>query len=150
MISNIDESDIQIIKLLIKGDNNKEISSRLHIPLSTVQRRTKRIMKQELVITTTQLNRDKFGFRTGLIHIYCSDENIQQTAKEVLEFVGVTSVEIHIGNSDILADFAYKESKDLFDVILKIKQMEGVERVIWSEMIERLEEKNDYDLLLKN
>ena len=149
MISNIDESDIQIIKLLIKGDNNKEISSRLHIPLSTVQRRTKRIKKQELVITTTHLNRYKFGFRTGLIHIYCSDKNIQQTAKEILEFVGVTSVEIHIGNSDILADFAYKESKDLYNVILKIKQMGGIERVIWSERISKSTEK-DSELLLNN
>ena len=149
MISNIDESDIQIIKLLIKGDNNKEISSKLHIPLSTVQRRAKRILKQELVITTTHLNRFKFGYRTGLIHVYCSDKNIQQTAKKMLEFGGVTSVEIHIGNSDILADFAYKESKDLFDVILKIKQMSGIERVIWSERISRSAEK-DYNLLLNN
>jgi len=149
LISNIDESDIQIIKLLIKGNNNKEISSKLHIPLSTVQRRTKRILKQELVITTTHLNRCKFGYRTGLIHVYCSDKNIQQTAKKMLEFAGVTSVEIHIGNSDILADFAYKESKELFDVILKIKQNSGIERVIWSERISRSAEK-DYDLLLNN
>jgi len=149
MISNIDESDIQIINLMIKGDNNKEISSKLHIPLSTVQRRAKRILEQELVITTTHLNRFKFGYRTGLIHIYCSDKNIQQTAKKVLEFGGVTSVEIHIGNSDILADFAYKESKDLFDVILKIKQISGIERVIWSERISRLVER-EYDLLLNN
>ena len=149
MISNIDESDIQIIKLLIKGNNNKEISSKLHIPLSSVQRRTKRILKQELVITTTHLNRCKFGYRTGLIHVYCSDKNIQQTAKKMLEFAGVTSVEIHIGNSDILADFAYKESKELFDVILKIKQNSGIERVIWSERISRSAEK-DYDLLLNN
>jgi len=149
LISNIDESDIQIIKLLIKGNNNKEISSKLHIPLSTVQRRTKRILKQELVITTTHLNRCKFGYRTGLIHVYCSDKNIQQTAKKMLEFAGVTSVEIHIGNSDILADFAYKESKDLYDVILKIKQIRGIERVIWSERISRSTEK-DYDLLLNN
>jgi len=149
LISNIDESDIQIIKLLIKGNNNKEISSNLHIPLSTVQRRTKRILKQELVITTTHLNRCKFGYRTGLIHVYCSDKNIQQTAKKMLEFGGVTSVEIHIGNSDILADFAYKESKELFDVILKIKQNSGIERVIWSERISRSAEK-DYNLLLNN
>jgi len=67
----------------------------------------------------------------------------------MLEFGGVTSVEIHIGNSDILADFAYKESKDLFDVILKIKQMSGIERVIWSERISKSTEK-DYDLLLNN
>jgi Lrp/AsnC family transcriptional regulator, regulator for asnA, asnC and gidA len=149
LIPSIDESDIQIIKQLIKGYNNKEISSKLHIPLSTVQRRTKRILEQELVTSTIRLNRYKFGYRTGLIHIYCTGENIQQTAKKVLEFGGVTSVEVHIGNSDILADFAYKESNDLYNVILKIKQMGGIERVVWSERISRLEER-DYDLLLNN
>ena len=90
MISNIDKSDIQIINLMIKGDNNKEISSKLHIPLSTVQHQGKKDLEQELVITTTYLNRFKFGYATGLIHIYCSDKNIQQTAKKVLEFGGVT------------------------------------------------------------
>ena len=144
----IDNIDIKIIKLLIKGiDDNKEISFELKIPLSTIQRRTKRIMDKDLVIHTTILNRAKFGYRTGLIHIYISDRNIHQIAKEILNLDGITSVEIHIGNSDILADFAYKESRELFNVINKIKQMNGIDRVIWSERIERLEEKDDDPLL---
>jgi DNA-binding Lrp family transcriptional regulator len=149
LISDIDKIDVQIIKLLIKGDYNKEISSKLKIPLSTIQRRTKKIMDDDLVTISRHLNRVKFGYHTGLIHVYSSDGDINEEAKKVLALEGVTSVEIHIGNSDILAEFAYKDSKDLLDVISKIKKIQGVERVIWSERIIRLEDKND-DLLFKD
>lgn len=145
----IDKIDNQIIKLLIKGDDNKEIASRLKIPLSTIQRRTKKIMGDDLVTISRHLNLVKFGYHTGLIHIYSSDGDINEEAKMVLALEGVTSVEIHIGNSDILAEYAYKDSMNLFDVISKIKKIQGIERVIWSERIIRLEDKND-DLLLKN
>jgi DNA-binding Lrp family transcriptional regulator len=149
LISDIDKIDVQIIKLLIKGDYNKEISFKLKIPLSTIQRRTKKIMDDDLVTISRHLNRVKFGYHTGLIHVYSSDGDINEEAKKVLALEGVTSVEIHIGNSDILAEYAYKDSKDLLDVISKIKKIQGVERVIWSERIIRLEDKND-DLLFKD
>src|SRR6476619_3823913 len=103
----IDKRDANIIKLLIKGDNNKVIASKLNIPLSTVQRRTSNLMKNDLVISILHLNYAKFGYHTGLIHVNISDEKIMETAKDVLELDGITSVEIHIGNSDVLADFVY-------------------------------------------
>jgi hypothetical protein len=106
-------------------------------------------MDDDLVTISRHLNRVKFGYHTGLIHVYSSDGDINEEAKKVLALEGVTSVEIHIGNSDILAEYAYKDSKDLLDVISKIKKIQGVERVIWSERIIRLEDKND-DLLFKD
>jgi DNA-binding Lrp family transcriptional regulator len=145
---NIDKIDAQIIKLLIGGDHsNIVISSKLNIPLSTIQRRTNSIMKKNLVIPTMRLNHAKFGYHTGLIHIYISDGKIKETANNVLGLDGVTSVEIHIGNSDILADFAYKDSRDLLDIMIKIKQMDGIERTLWSERLSKLDKKDD-DLLL--
>ncbi|MGN6346419.1 MAG: hypothetical protein ACTHJ7_08800 [Candidatus Nitrosocosmicus sp.] len=148
ILASIDKIDIQIIKQLIKGDNNKEISFKLKIPLSTVQRRAKKIVDNKLVIPSIRLNRDRFGYHSGLIHVYSLDGNIKETAKKVLQIDGISSVEIHIGNSDILADFAYKDSMNLFEVIIKIKKMEGIEKVIWSERISRIEEKEDDYLLL--
>jgi Lrp/AsnC family transcriptional regulator, regulator for asnA, asnC and gidA len=140
---NIDKRDTNIIKLLIKGDNNKVIASKLNIPLSTVQRRTSDIMKKDLVISIVHLNYAKFGYHTGLIHVYISDGNIKETAKNVLEINGITSVEIHIGNSDILADFVYKNIEDILDIIVKIKQMNGIEKAFWSERVLRLDKKDN-------
>ena len=65
LIQGFDQTDIDIIKLLIKGDGNKGISSKLKIPLSTIQRRTKRIKEKDLIISTRLLNYFKFEYRTG-------------------------------------------------------------------------------------
>lgn len=150
LIQGFDQTDIDIIKLLIKGDGNKGISSKLKIPLSTIQRRTKRLMEKVLIILNRLLNNFKFGYNTGLLLIYSSDGNINELAKKILDLDGITSVEIHIGNTDVLAEFAYKDGKQLFDVISKIKKIKGVDRLIWSERITRLRQKDgDIDLLMK-
>ncbi|MDF0682108.1 MAG: hypothetical protein P0116_14210 [Candidatus Nitrosocosmicus sp.] len=61
--------------------------------------------------------------------------NIDEIANKIQNQKQVSSVEIHIGNSDILGNVIYKESKELLDLISAIKKMEGVERIVWSERI---------------
>ncbi|MDQ3838981.1 MAG: hypothetical protein M3297_06905 [Thermoproteota archaeon] len=40
---------------------------------------------------------------------------------------GITSVEIHIGISDIIADFIYKDFDQILDTISDIKKIQGME-----------------------
>jgi len=56
-------------------------------------------------------------------------------AKTIYERDGITSVENHIGNSDILGNVIYKDSNDLLNLIATIKNMNGVERIVWSERV---------------
>lgn len=53
---------------------------------------------------------------------------------------GIISVAIHVGNSDILAEFVYVNADSLVDTILypSIKKIEGVERIMWSQEIENI------------
>lgn len=44
-------------------------------------------------------------------------------------------VAVHIGNSDLVALFVYKNSKQLLDTISESKKIPGVERVLWSEEV---------------
>ncbi len=133
--SEIDKTDIKIIDLMVLGKTNKQIATSLKIPLSTVQRRTRKIIEKEIVIQKLQLNYEKFGLRTGLIHIYIREGDLDETCKKVSEIEGITSIEVHIGNSDIIANLAYRESKNMLDAILKIKEMDGIDHVIWSERV---------------
>ena len=48
---------------------------------------------------------------------------------------GIISVAVHIGNSDLVALFVYKNSKQLLDTISESKKIPGVERVLWSEEV---------------
>ena len=132
---NIDEIDIKIIDLMLLKKNNKEISKDLHMPLSTVQRRVRNLVSAGYVILSPQINYQKFGFKTGLVHVYLRRGNIDEIANKIQNQKQVSSVEIHLGNSDILGNVIYKESKELLDLISAIKKMEGVERIVWSERI---------------
>lgn len=130
-----DSIDIKIIELMVDGRNNKQISSQLSMPLSTIQRRVRALLVSGIITTRVHLNYEKLGFKTGLLHIYLKDGDIDEIAKKVYEVDGITSFEIHIGNSDILANVVYKEGKELLNIIAAIKKLEGVERIVWSERI---------------
>ena len=131
----LDQTDIEIIDLMVSSKNNKEISQTLKIPLSTVQRRVRNLISKGYITSNIQINYQQFGFKTGLLHVYLRNGNIEETAKKIHNLDQITSVEIHIGNSDILGNVVYKEGKELLNLISAIKKMEGVERIVWSERI---------------
>lgn len=117
------------------GDNNKQISSILNLPLSTTQRRTIHLIQNGFVISTTRLNHEKFGFKSGLLHVYLNNGNVEEIAKRISQLDKVTSVEIHIGNSDILGNVVYKDGTDLLETISRVKELPGIARMDWSERI---------------
>ena len=138
----IDEIDIKIIDLMILNKNNKQISQELRIPLSTVQRRVRNLISEGYVTFNAQINYQKFGFKTGLLHIYLKSGDIKETAKKIHNLQNVTTIEIHVGNSDIHGHVVYKDGKSLLNLISEIKKIGNIEKVIWSERI--------YQSLLKN
>lgn len=44
-------------------------------------------------------------------------------------------VAVHIGNSDLVVLFIYKDSKQLLETISESKIIKGVERILWSEQV---------------
>src|SRR5687767_13330437 len=70
-----------------------------------------------------------------MLHIYLRDGNLKQRAETISKLDGVLSVSIHVGNSDIVAEFVYDNSECLVDIISEIKHMQGIEKVNWSEEI---------------
>jgi DNA-binding Lrp family transcriptional regulator len=138
----VDELDLKIIDLMVQGNNNKQIASEIKAPLSTVQRRTKRLLSEQIVISKTELNYQKFGFKRGLLHLFISNGDIENIVKEISKLNGITSIEIHIGNSDIIGNVIYKDSSELLDIIKEVKKLEGVEKIVWSEQIRQFNNKN--------
>ena len=134
----MDKTDFKIISLMVLGQDNKEISSTLKIPLNTIQRRTRRILQSGMVKVEYQPNFKLLGIAKGLLHTYLRDGQLRQTAKKISEMEGILSVSIHVGNSDIVSEFVYDNSEDLVDIMGAIKQIEGVERVLWSEEVFKL------------
>ena len=80
--TNIDTIDYKIINLMVMYKTNKEISQDLKIPLSTIQRRVRNLITKGYVVSNIEVNYQMFGFKTGLVHVYLRNGNIQETAKK--------------------------------------------------------------------
>lgn len=131
------------MELLVLGDNNREISNQIQVPLSTIQRRVRNLIANEVILFTSHINFEKFGFKMGLLHIYLKEGDIGETAKNINEIEGIESVEGYIGNSDLIANVIYKYSKQLLEIISKVKENKTVEKIVWSEMIYKIQSKNN-------
>jgi DNA-binding Lrp family transcriptional regulator len=121
--------------LLLKGKNTKYIASKIKFPLSTVQRRARQLFDKDLIISTVELNYEKLGFKRGLLHLYLSDGIFRKVGDMLAMMPGILSVAVHIGNSDLVALFIYKDTGQLLRTINEAKKIKGVERVLWSEEI---------------
>ena len=135
VFTHLDKTDFRIVSLLVLGYDNKKISSTLKIPLSTIQRRTRLILQSGIVTLEYQPNFKLLGMKKGLLHTYLRDGQLRKTAEKVSEMDGILSVTIHVGNSDVVSEFVYDNSEELVDIIAAIKQIEGVDRVVWSEEV---------------
>ena len=117
------------------GMENKAISEELKTPLSTVQRRTRILLRSGYVNQLFQPNYKKLGFKKGLLHVYLRTGNFKKVAEDLLSNDGVMSSGVHVGNSDIVEEFVYEDSEQLVDLISKVKTIDGVDRVVWSEEV---------------
>jgi hypothetical protein len=70
-----------------------------------------------------------------MIHVYLNNGNLKSTAEKISAMEGITSVSIHIGNSDIVGDFVYQDSEQIIDIVSSIKKLDGVEKAVWSEEV---------------
>ena len=134
----IDETDLKLIELMISNPaikNNRQMSTKLGISLSTVQRRLRNLIQKRVLVSKFHVDYEKIGYRTGLIHVFKMKGNSKETVKAISKLKGITSIENHIGDSHILVSVVYKLSSDLSDIIDGITQMDGVQGITWSERI---------------
>jgi hypothetical protein len=125
------------------GFENKLISNELRTPLSTIQRRTRMLLRSEYISQIFQPNYKKLGLKKGLLHVYLRTGNIKQAAEDLLSNDGIMSSSVHVGNSDVVGEFVYEDSEQLVDLISKVKELENVDRVVWSEEVYLLAGKKD-------
>ena len=142
----IDAIDTTILQLLTSGKNGQEISSTVKVPRSTIQRRLKNLMSNGLVIRSFTISYEQMGFNLGLVNIIVKKGDIDEIAKKVYDLDGIISVEVHIGNSDIVGHIVYKNGQDLRNIVSSIKQIDGVKSAIWSERIYQIPYKQQLKL----
>ena len=130
-----DELDMEIVALLVSGKDNKQIANEVKVPLSTIQRRTRRLFEKNIVKSRIEPNYSQFGYNKGVVHLYINNVDTMAVSQKLAEIQGVVSVSIYIGNSDIVGDIVYRNSMEVLDLIAKCKRIEGVIKVVWSEEV---------------
>jgi hypothetical protein len=91
----------------------------------------------DLIITRTY-NYKKYGFKIGLLHIYLENGDTDSIEEKIVKINGISCVSIHIGNSDIVARYACRNSQELLALIAEIKKIHGVLRIVRSEQVREL------------
>jgi DNA-binding Lrp family transcriptional regulator len=147
---NISSIDKKILKALLSstGDvSSLSLSRELGIPLSTVQRRRKRLETYLLDMSYT-LKVDKFGLRTADLFISTKNGMTDAVAKELLErYSAIASVSRTLGEStiDLKAKAVFRNNEDLANVIVKVSALDGVDKVSWNETVKVIGQ-NEYSL----
>jgi DNA-binding Lrp family transcriptional regulator len=116
------------------GFENKAIADELKILLSTIQRRTRRLLRFGYVSHIFRPNFRKLGLKEGPLHVYLSTGEMKKVAEDLLSIDGIMSVGVHVGKSDIVAEYVYEDTEQLVDLISHVKKMVEVDRVLWSEV----------------
>ncbi len=135
-LSDIDKKLLQI--LLSPNGNSKSniISKELGVPVTTIRRRRKRLESEFLKLHYV-LDIEKFGWRRIDFFISVKNGKINTVANKLLEIDEVTYVGKSIGEHtiDLRVETIVKDNVILLDLLEKIKGMDGVNDVVWSEIV---------------
>jgi DNA-binding Lrp family transcriptional regulator len=131
----LDAVDRQIMELMAAGLSNTEIAKKTARPLSTIQRRTKNLIKRGVVRQEYVIDYTKMGYKVGFVHVYVENGDVRETAAKVKDIDNVQSVTIHVGNSDIVARYVCRFNADLLALFKQLKHTEGVNKIVWSEEV---------------
>ncbi len=131
----IDATDQRLIELLLKGYTNKNIALHERMPLSTIQRRIRRIYEKGYVIKRNELNYKKLGLRKVYVLISLRGDMSAEVAQNLSNIEGVNFVSLVAGGIDILCVCLLRNTDDLFKILENIKAIERVENITWAEEV---------------
>jgi len=134
------EVDKKVLKSLLDSSgrvSSLSLSRKLEIPLTTVQRRRKRL-EGEFLEVSYSLRLDKLGWRKADLLVSTHKGMTSAIGKELLTHNTITRVSKSLGEHtiDLHAESVFKNNKELLNVIEWIKSLDGVRDVIWTEAVE--------------
>lgn len=141
--------DKKILRALVESKGNPsslQLSRALDVPLSTIQRRRKRL-EEEFVTESYSLKYEKFGKRQVTFIISVGARDRTAVAKEILELDKVISVSCTFGDgADLKVEVILETNPEFIDISEKIRAVESVQKISWFESMEVLGKNKEIDL----
>ena len=138
--TNVSDLGRKLLKILLlpNGDlkSSKSLSSKLGIPITTVRRRRKRLESKFLKLHYV-LDIEKFGWKRVDFFISIRNGMVNAVANKLLDSDEVTYVGKSIGEHtiDLRVETIVRDNASILDILEKIKAMDGVQDVVWSEIV---------------
>ncbi|AIF84446.1 transcriptional regulator [Candidatus Nitrososphaera evergladensis SR1] len=146
ILSTVDKKILKALLSSTGGVSSLTLSKELDIPLSTVQRRRKRLEANLLEMSYT-LKVERFGWRTATLFISTRNGMTAAVGKEILSLSdGVKSVNRILGenSADLMVEIIFRNNAELLNMVEKMKSINGVGNVFWIELIEPMGKNTDF------
>jgi DNA-binding Lrp family transcriptional regulator len=141
--------DKKILKALLESKGNPssiQLSRDLDVPLSTIQRRRKRL-EEEFVKESYSLKYEKFGRRQVTFIAMLGAADKSEVANQILSLEKVISVSRTFGDgADLKVEAIIETNQDFMQLSEKIKSIPGIQKLCWFESLEVMGQKNGLDL----
>lgn len=142
-LTDVDKKMLQTLLTSSGKISSLSLSRKLEIPLTTIQRRRKRL-ESEFLEVSFSLRLERLGLRKADLLISTSNGRASVIGTELLSHTAITKVCRSIGEHtiDLHAEVVFKNNTELLHVIEWIKSLEGVNDVIWTEPVSVVGKKN--------
>ena len=133
-------ADKKILKALVSSlgaTSSLMLSRELDIPLSTVQRRRKKLESDFLEFYYLP-KAEKLGWHTALIFISLDSGAANAVGKELLSWEdSVMSVARTMGDEriDLVAEVVFRNNKNLLEICDSVKSIPNVRSLFWTELV---------------
>lgn len=146
MAISLSSVDKKILKMILasEGDiSSVTISKELNIPLTTLQRRRKRLAG--LMHTSHSLDWKKFGMRSMMFFIATESVAPSKIGSEIMSWPEVSSVSRVFSSNgfDLMVQVVLKTNKEVVDFSEKARCLTGVKEIFWNELIEVVGKNDD-------
>ena len=138
----LSQVDRKLLKHLLSPDgyrhySSDQLSKKLGIPASTVQRRRRRLEQEFLTVTYT-LTLGRFGWRRVDYFLATVGGKTKQIAQELLKRDDVVFIGRSIGQQtiDLRVETILNSNSEILELLEYMKGMDGVREAVWSEIVE--------------
>ena len=139
LLSEVDKKMLESLLASSGKVSSLALSRKLDIPLTTIQRRRKRLESEFLEVAYT-LRLDKLGWRKADLLVATYKGTTSAVGKDLLSNNAITRVCRSIGEHtiDLHAEVVFKNNTELLNTIEWIKSLDGVKDVIWTEPVQEV------------
>ncbi len=127
----IDDLDSKIITLLEKNGRipNTDLAKKLRTSETTVRKRIKRLIDEDLIKVVAVRNRAKLGYDTnGNIRIETDTRKTKAVARKLSRFEEIWYIAQLAGDAEFDIEFSVRSRYDLLLLLDEINQIDGVTR----------------------